>query len=171
MQVGANVFWAALGGGISTLIAVLSVEWLRRFLDRPLLKIELSPGFYSGGPEIDLKDPTQYGLYFVARNPHKVSVTVSAFGLAYKAKDLGSLEIPPRLSHPSPHEVAGGKSMEEWFPLPNLLSALREQGQKPSALKSVWFRSQSGKTFRSKIKASTIRAMERAFNAPTGCVG
>ena len=40
-----NVFWAAFGGaaaaGIITMIALLTAEWFRWFLDRPLVKVEL----------------------------------------------------------------------------------------------------------------------------------
>ncbi len=44
-----DVFWAAFGGavaaGLITLAALLTAEWFRWFLDRPLVKVEMTLGF------------------------------------------------------------------------------------------------------------------------------
>lgn len=79
-----DVFWAAFGGGaaagVFTLLALAFAEWLRRFLDRPLVKCELTVGLM-------LQDSqSTETVFFIARNPHSKSVTLSGCGLTYKQK-------------------------------------------------------------------------------------
>ena len=46
METGSSVFWAAFGGGaaagIFTLLAVVLTQWIRWYLDRPLIKVNVS---------------------------------------------------------------------------------------------------------------------------------
>lgn len=167
MDDGSPVFWAAFGGGfgggaaagIFTLIAVLLAEWLRWFIDRPLLKVSAHPGYLVQPLQ---RDETLY-VFLKATNPHAKSVTVSTFGFYVKSKGLETLYVMPQQGYRFPYEIKGGTSLSQWTPAPELLTQLRSMGRKPSDLKSVWFESSAGKVFRSRIDKKTISTLEKLF--------
>jgi hypothetical protein len=155
------VFWAAFGGaasaGLITLIAMLAAEWYRWFLDRPLVKVSASFSIIVG-------DDTLY-LSLDAKNPHTKPVTLAAFGLSFKRKEWGNLWVPP-VRYQFPYELGGGKSLTQWIPVQSLLPLLEKEGRAPSDLKWVWFRSSSGKLFRSKIQRKLIQSLEKKLSKP-----
>jgi hypothetical protein len=157
------VFWAAFGGaaaaGIFTLIAVIGGEWFRWFLDRPLVRVKLSIGYMVSGGQVE-KAPS---ILFEAINPHTKSVMLSTFGLSYRHPELGTLYVNPQIGYQFPYKLEGGTSLTQWTTMTDLLDILKEQGREPSELKWVWFKSSSGKPFRSKIHRKTIRSLEKAF--------
>jgi hypothetical protein len=160
------VFWAAFGGaaaaGIVTLFAMLAAEWYRWYLDRPLVRVSASLGFYVGA---DPPDHTLY-LFLEAKNPHTKPVTLSAFGLSFKRKEWGSEWVPPRRCYPFPYKLDGGESLTQWTPVQGLLASLEKQGRAPSDLKWVWFKSSSGKLFRNKIEGKVIQSLEEKLSKP-----
>ena len=166
-----DVFWAAFGGGaaagIVTLLVVVTAEWLRWYVDRPLLRVSArlgqiaTPGM-AGGVEMSGKL-----LFLEATNPHTRQVTVSSFGLSFKRKDLGLLWISPQHQYPLPYQIDGGKSLSQWTPVSGLLKGRREKGQRPDDLRWVWFRTQTGKEYRERIDPQVIRVLQQDFDAET----
>ena len=57
MDIASSVFWAAFGGGaaagIFTLVAVIVAEWIRWFMDRPLVKVNVGFGYVHNHPLFD----------------------------------------------------------------------------------------------------------------------
>ena len=163
MDNGISIFWAAFGGGaaagIFTLIAVVVAGWFRWFLDRPLLKVSMSFGYYVYADRVD---ETQH-IVLEGKNPHTKSVTVETLGFYYKSKELGKAQLIHGAGE-LPYEVQGGKSFSYNAPIQGLLDNLREHGQKPSDLKWVYMASSSGKVFRGKITSENMRGLEKAFH-------
>jgi len=156
------VFWAAFGGaaaaGLITLFAVLAAEWFRWFLDRPLIKVSASFSLIVG-------DDTLY-LSLEAKNPHTKPVTLAAFGLSFKRKEWGKVVVPPTSGYSWPYKLDGGESLTQWIPVQGLLTPLEKEGRAPSDLKWIWFRSSSGKLFRSKIQRKVIQSLEEKLSKP-----
>lgn len=154
-----DVFWAAFGGavaaGLITLIAVLIAEWFRWFLDRPLVKVEVDLGFIVG-------DTTRQ-VFYGASNPHSKPVTLSAFGLFFKHKEWGKLQVNPQMGYQFPYQLDGGKSLSQWSSMKQTLEALKKEKRTPRDLKWAWFRTSSGNLYRGKIKKRIIEELEKEF--------
>lgn len=109
-----NVFWAAFGGGaaagIITLSAVIIAEWFRWFLDRPLVKVEMSLGFIHTAGEIG----TERQVFLIARNPHTKPVVLSTFGFSYKQTKWGYLKLNPQAGYQFPYRLDGQDSISQW---------------------------------------------------------
>ena len=161
-----NMFWAAFGGaaaaGIFTLLAVLFAEWLRRFLDRPLLKVNMTFARIHNHPMF--KEGVRY-ICLEAKNPHSKPVTVETFGFDYKSKTKERFQVLPDGLYQFPYEVKGGQSISQLTTEESLFPALRKEGKKPSDLKGVWFQSSPGQVFRGKIPRVSMRVLEEAFQA------
>ena len=176
-----SVFWAAFGGaaaaGIFTLIAVMGAEWFRWYMDRPLLRVDARLGYMMQGPSNELlartggRQPDEgQQLFLEASNPHSKPVTVSNFGLQYRSKAKGALMIMPQLGYTFPYQVDGGKSLTQWTSVAALLDVLGENGNTPSDLKQVWFKSAPGKEYRRRIPSSVIQRLEE-LRSPQGTQG
>ncbi len=159
-----NVFWAAFAGaaaaGLITLIAVLTAEWFRWFLDRPLVKVEMTLGFRI------TPDGSGYNrrqVFLAASNPHTKPVTLSAFGLSFKRYKWGTLHVNPQIGYEFPYQLDGGKSLRQWSLMEDLLKTLKKDGRTPRDLKWAWFRASSGKLYRGKIKKWVIEELEKEF--------
>ncbi len=159
-----NVFWAAFGGaaaaGIITMIALLAAEWFRWFLDRPLVKVEMSLGFIHTAGKVS----NEQQVFYEARNTHTKPVVLSAFGLSYKKKELGKLQVTPQMGYQFPYKLEGQDSISQWASVDNLLITLYEAKRNPSDLKWVWFRASSGKLYQRKIKNWVIKELVQEFN-------
>lgn len=166
---GLNIFWAAFGGGaaagIFTLIALSVAEWLRWFIDRPLLKVSMTFAYAYNVPMF--KENIPY-ICLTARNPHSKSVVVSSFGFDYKSKPKQKIQIMSDGTCQFPYEVKGGQSISQMSRQENLFDALLKEGKKTSDLKRVWFQSESGKVFRGKIPGVSMHALEEAFKVYKG---
>lgn len=167
MDVTSSVFWAAFGGGaaagIFTLIAVIVAQWVRWFIDRPLVKVSMTFAQVFGHPLFDEK--TQY-ICLEAKNPHIKTVTLSTFGFYYKSQAHGKLQVMPDGTCQFPFELEGGKAISQRTSQENLFKALREGSRKPSDLKCVYFESSSGKIFLGKIPRVSMRVLNERFRAP-----
>lgn len=179
MSESSTVFWAAFGGaaaaGLLTLIAVLAAEWFRWFLDRPLVKVSLQLGNLVGVPSDNaisgaprfvyshFREDVPDHIFLDARNPHTKPVVLSNFGLRYKRKEWGKLQVNPQRGYQFPYKLDGGSWISQWSPLEQLFTALRKAERAPSDLKWVWFESSSGKLFCGKIEQKTIQALEEEF--------
>lgn len=154
-----DVFWAAFGGGaaagVFTLLALAFAEWLRRFLDRPLVKCELTVGLM-------LQDSqSTETVFFIARNPHSKSVTLSGCGLTYKRKEWGILTVSP---HWFPHQLDRGKSFTARVPTEELLDTSRNSGRAPADIKEIYFNTESDGQFRNKVAKGYIKQFEKKFD-------
>lgn len=164
-----DVFWAAFGGaaaaGLATLIALLAAEWFKWFLDRPLLKVEISLGHLIAYGDTD---PKVRQVFLEASNPHSKPVTISTFGLFYKRYKWGTLYVTPQIGYQFPYQLDGGKLLGQWTSLEELLKAIKKAGRTPRDLKWVWFKASSGKTYRGKIKKWIIKELEEEFQKMNG---
>lgn len=167
MTEASNIFWAAFGGGAAAGAVIGVIELLRWLNSRPLLKVEVKLGEIVGTfPNLySLKGPLEQASYifFEARNPHHVPVWISSFGLDYRRPKGKRITMLPQVGYQFPYEVVGGKELVQWKPIEEFLSKLRQIGEKPSALKWVWFQASSGKVFRGKIAPKVIISLEKAF--------
>lgn len=170
MSGASNIFWAAFGGGAAAGAVIGIIELIRWVSSRPLLKVTVQLGEIFGTfPNVySLKgSPTQASyIFFEARNPHPLPVTVSSFGLNYKRTKGYKITILPQVGYKFPYEVEGGKELVQWKSVEDFLSELRSYRERPSNLKWVWFRATSGKVFRGKIDPEIIIALEKAFQTP-----
>jgi hypothetical protein len=159
-----NVFWAAFGGaaaaGLITLIALLTAEWFRWFLDRPLVKVEMTLGFLIN-PDGSRDKSRQ--VFLEASNPHSKPVTLSTFGLFFKRKEWGKIQVMPQMGYQFPYQLDGGKSLSQWSDMQDLLKTLKKDGRTPRDLKWAWFRASSDKLYRGKIKKWVIKELEKEF--------
>jgi len=159
-----DVFWAAFAGaaaaGLITLIAILTAEWFRWFLDRPLVKVEMTLGFLIT-PDGSRDESRQ--VFLEASNPHSKPVTLSAFGLIFKRKEWGKIQVMPQMGYPFPYQLDGGKSLSQWSSVQQLLETLKKDERTPRDFKWVYFAASSGKLYRSKIKKWVIEALEKEF--------
>lgn len=160
-----DVFWAAFGGaaaaGLVTLIALLTAEWFRWFIDRPLVIVKMRLGLIitSDGSV----DKTRQ-IFLEASNPHTKPVTLSTFGLSYKYRKWGTLYVNPQIGYTFPFQLDGGKSLSQRTLLQELLKTLKKAEKTPRDLKWVWFRASSGKLYRSKIERGIIEELEEEFS-------
>jgi len=158
-----NVFWAAFGGaaaaGIITMIALLTAEWCRWFLDRPLVKVEINLGFIHTAGEIS----NERQVFYEARNIHTKPVVLSTFGLSYKKKELGKLQATPQMGYQFPYKLEGQDSISQWARVDDLIGTLYKAKERPNDLKWVWFRALSGKLYRSKIEKWIIKELEKEY--------
>jgi hypothetical protein len=155
-----NVFWAALGAAIGGGFVALVVEWIRWFIDRPLIRCSVHLGFIHNQL---IQDDTRY-IFYEAANPHLKPVTLSAFGLLFKRKKWGKFQVMPQHPYAFPYELAGGKSFNQWSAVSELIKTLKNEGRVPSDLKWVYFHSSSGKTYRGKIEKWLIKELEKEYN-------
>jgi len=164
-----DVFWAAFAGaaaaGLITLIAVLTAEWFRWFLDRPLVKVEMTLGFIIN-PK-GSKDRSRQVL-LEASNPHSKAVTLASFGLIFKRKEWGKVQVMPQMGYQFPYQLDGGKSLLQWTLMQELLKTLKKQERTPRDLKWAFFRASSGKLYRGKIKKWVIEELEEELNHANG---
>lgn len=160
----ANIFWAAFGGaaaaGVLTLIAVLAAEWFRWFLDRPLIKAQISFGFIHHQV---IKDNTWY-VFLEARNPHSKLVVLSTFGFYYRREEWGSLQVMPQAGFDFPYALEGGRALTQYTPIFDLANKLKETGRKPSDLKWIYFSSSAGKVFKNKISHKKIEVLQKVYD-------
>jgi hypothetical protein len=157
-----EVFWAAFGGaaaaGLITLIAVITAEWFRWFLDRPLIKVKMSWGvlvMQDGSVDENRQ------VILTAANTHNKPVTIESFGLTFKRKQWGSMLLAPQANCQLPYQLDGGKSLTQWSEIKQILSALKSEERVPRDLKSAYFAASSGKTYEGKIKKYIIRTLEK----------
>ena len=144
-----NVFWAAFGGGaaagIFTLITIGFVEWLKWYLDRPLIRVKVAWAIIFDEAE------NQKRISISAINPHTKSVTLSRVGFLLKGtKGLQILKPDPSWIK-LPLDVMGGKSYTAYFSGDELLSALHENGYESSDLRYAFFEAQSGKMYKTRL--------------------
>lgn len=167
-----NVFWAAFGGGAAaallTLVALITVEWFKWFLDRPLVKVNISLGFLFGTTYLLTYDPSKGKgrnrlVFFEASNPHTKPVTISGFGLYYKRSKWGALHVMPQAGYQFPYQLDGGKILPQWSDMQDILEAVKKDGRTPRDLKWAWFRASSGKLYRGKIEEWVIEEFEKEF--------
>lgn len=155
-----STFWAAFGGGASaglfTLVALLTVEAVRSFLNRPLLKIETRVASIVSA--VSASDPQ---LFVTARNPRTRSVTVTNVGFEYP--DGGGFMFLPPMEVQLPREIPGDGSFDIWLPLANVVKQFTEDGRPASDLKWVQFHSATGKTYRRKVEPVTISRLKQAI--------
>lgn len=157
-----NIFWAAFGGaaaaGLITLVALLTAEWFKWFLDRPLVKVKISLGL------LITPDDSQSRIrqvFLEASNPHSRPVTLSTFGLLYKCKKWGKLQVTPQMSHQFPYQLDGGKSLPQWTSVKQLLAILKKEKRTPKDLKWAYFQASSGKLYRGRIEKWVIEELEK----------
>lgn len=154
------VFLAAFGGGLAGAAALLIVEWVRRFWDRPRLEVKASLRTIIGDEQ------TQ--VFIEAINPSDKPVTVTGFGLQLESGEAPVLWLPPQPGYPFPFTIDGGKSYTQWFTLNNLLSHLRETGHTPADLKFAWFRTQTDRIYRKRLPKKLIRVLSKEFRRQAG---
>jgi hypothetical protein len=160
-----SIFWAAFGGGaaagIFTLLAVLLTEWIRWFIDRPLVRVNVSFVRFNMDDSLFSKDKLYIGLE--AKNPHTKTIILSTFGFFYKSKADGKLQTMPDGLHQFPYVLEAGKAISQFSDEENLFKVLKETDKKPTDLKYAYFTSSAGKTFCGKIPRVTMQTLEKHF--------
>jgi hypothetical protein len=159
-----EIFWAAFGGGLGGGLAVAFVEVYRWYVDRPLVKCKVNWGIRKSAGTGD--QHPKY-IFFEAINPHTKTVTLSAFGLLYKEKDWGKIDVNPEAGYNFPYDLEGGKSLSQGLAMEYLLEVLRQSDRAPKDLKWGYFEAESGKTYRGKIPKWVIEKLEKEFDKPT----
>ena len=162
-----DVFWAAFGGaaaaGLITLIALLTAEWFRWFLDRPLVRVKVLWAYHLGTPSTDIEKE----IAIEAINPHSKPVTLSGYGFTLKDTKAEALVVTEHRPHPLPFELRGGKSFTEHIAIEDIVASLNRAGRNPTDLERAWFTASSGKVFySSKLRKDFIQALEAEIPLP-----
>lgn len=157
-----DLFWAAFGGGaaagVFVILAVAIGEWVRWFLDRPLVRLEVRLGFVFGDAA------GVHYVFFEASNPHSRPVILQGVGLTYKREREATISIlPAELSKLFPYQLDGGRLLIQKIPVQELIDGLKQVDRRPSDLTGVWFRSRTGKFFSGRIKKEVIEQLEAEY--------
>lgn len=166
------VFWGAFGGGAAaglfTLLAVGVAEWLRWFVNRPLLKVravvgdvESTTGHMASSGALGVGSRK---IFLIAANPHTVPLNVSTFGLSYRSKKWGTMVVRPLVGYDFPHQILSGTNLIQWVDVPRVLQELRSRNRNPKDLKYAWFTSSTHKIFRGRLTKETIRLIQTEYD-------
>lgn len=159
MQPDTSMFLAAFGGGAAAGVVILGIELIRRYWERPLVKVTVGVGL-SMGEDDGSKDAQ---LVLEASNVHGQPVTLVNCGLMLST---GHRVVLPRAQMSDfPIELGLQKPAIKTVSVEQLLGRLEVWSCVPADVRYAYFTSSTGHVFRSKIGKDIVAALER------GCGG
>ncbi len=155
MTVEQGVFFAAFGGGVAAGIVILGIEMIRRYWERPLVRVTVSVAV-SMSEDSDARD-----VYLVleAANVHGQPVTLVSCGLILST---GHRVLLPRSQMADfPIELGLQRPVVKTIPAEQLLGRLEVWGCVPDDVKYAYFVSATGSMFKTKVTTDVITALSR----------
>lgn len=155
MQPDTSMFLAAFGGGVAAGVVVLGIELIRRYWERPLVKVTVGVGL-SMGEEQEAKDAQ---LVLEASNVHGQPVTLVDCGLILST---GHRVVLPRSQRSDfPLELGLQKPVIKTVSVEQLLGRLEVWGCVPADVRCAYFTSSTGRVFKTKLGKDIVAALER----------
>ena len=155
MQPDTGMFLAAFGGGAAAGAVVLGIELIRRYWERPLVKVTVGVGL-SMGEEQEAKDAQ---LVLEASNVHGQPVTLVDCGLILST---GHRVVLPRSQRSDfPLELGLQKPVIKAVSVEQLLGRLEVWGCVPADVRCAYFTSSTGRVFKTKLGRDIVAALER----------
>jgi hypothetical protein len=145
MQIDQGVFFAAFGGGAAAGVVILGIELIRRYWERPLVKVTVGVGL-SVAEDRDAKDAE---LVLEASNVHGQPVTLVSCGLVLST---GHRVLLPRSQVADlPMELGLQRPVVKTVSVEQLLSRLEVWGCVPDDVQYAYFTSSTGRVFRTRL--------------------
>ncbi|MCK5212737.1 MAG: hypothetical protein KAQ74_02340 [Dehalococcoidia bacterium] len=155
MQPDTTMFLAAFGGGAAAGVVILGIELIRRYWERPLVKVTVGVGL-SMGEDDESRDAQ---LVLDASNVHGQPVTLVNCGLILST---GHRVVLPRTQMSDfPIELGLQKPAIKTVSVERLLGRLEVWGCVPADVRYAYFTSSTGHVFKSKIGRDIVAALER----------
>ena len=152
-----GVFLAAFGGGIAAGIVILGIEMIRRYWERPLVRVNVGVAL-SMAEDSDARD-----VYLVleASNVHGQPVTLVSCGLILST---GHRVLLPRSQMADfPIELGLQRPVVKTIPAEQLLGRLEVWGCVPDDVKYAYFVSATGRMFRTRVAQDVTTALGREY--------
>jgi hypothetical protein len=157
MQIDQGVFFAAFGGGAAAGVVILGIELIRRYWERPLVKVTVGVGL-SVAEDRDAKDAE---LVLEASNVHGQPVTLVSCGLVLST---GHRVLLPRSQVADlPMELGLQRPVVKTVSVEQLLSRLEVWGCVPEDVQYAYFTSSTGHVFRTRLGKDIIAALSRGW--------
>ncbi len=158
MQPDTSMFLAAFGGGVAAGVVVLGIELIRRYWERPLVKVTVGVGL-SMGEGLEAKEAQ---LVLEASNVHGQPVTLVDCGLILST---GHRVVLPRSQRSDfPLELGLQKPVIKTVSVEQLLGRLEVWGCVPTDVHCAYFTSSTGRAFKTKLGKDIVAALEREWS-------
>jgi hypothetical protein len=155
MQLDQGVFLAAFGGGAAAGLVILGIELIRRYWERPLVKVTVGVGL-SMGEEDEARDAQ---LVLEAANVHGQPVTLVSCGLILST---GHRVVLPRSQMQDfPIELGLQRPVVKSVSVEQLLGRLDVWGCVPDDVRFAYFSASTGRVFKTKLGRDIIAALSR----------
>jgi len=167
MQLDQGVFLAAFGGGVAAGIVVLGIELIRRYWERPLVKVTVGVGL-SMAEEPEARDAQ---LVLEAANVHGQPVTLVSCGLILST---GHRVVLPRSQmNEFPVELGLQRPVVKTVSVEQLLNRLEVWNCVPDDVRFAYFTSSTGRVFKIRLSRDIVSALSRGCDgaqpAPDSC--
>lgn len=155
MSIEQGVFFAAFGGGVAAGMVILGIEMIRRYWERPLVRVTVSVAL-SMSEDSDARD-----VYLVleASNVHGQPVTLVSCGLILSTGHRVLLPRPQMADFPI--ELGLQRPVVKTIPAEQLLGRLEVWGCVPDDVKYAYFVSATGSMFKTKVTSDVTTALSR----------
>jgi hypothetical protein len=155
MQLDQGVFLAAFGGGAAAGVVILGIELIRRYWERPLVKVTVGVGL-SMGEEDEARDAQ---LVLEAANVHGQPVTLVSCGLILST---GHRVVLPRSQmRDFPIELGLQRPVVKSVSVEQLLGRLDVWNCVPDDVRFAYFSSSTGRVFKTRLGRDIIAALSR----------
>ena len=155
MQLDQGVFLAAFGGGAAAGLVILGIELIRRYWERPLVKVTVGVGL-SMGEEDEARDAQ---LVLEAANVHGQPVTLVSCGLILST---GHRVVLPRSQmRDFPIELGLQRPVVKSVSVEQLLGRLDVWNCVPDDVRFAYFSSSTGRVFKTRLGRDIIAALSR----------
>ncbi len=155
MQLDQGIFLAAFGGGVAAGVIVLGVELIRRYWERPLVKVSVGVGL-SMADDAESRDAQ---LVLEAANVHGQPVTLVSCGLILST---GHRVVLPRSQMSEfPLELGLQRPVVKSVSVEQLLNRLEVWSCTPEDVRYAYFTSSTGRMFKTKLSRDIIAALSR----------
>ncbi len=159
MQLDQGLFLAAFGGGVVAGLVVLGIELIRRYWERPLVKVTVGVGL-SMSDDPDARDAQ---LVLEAANVHGQPVTLVSCGLILST---GHRVVLPRSQMSEfPTELGLQRPVVKTVSVEQLLGRLEVWGCVPSDVRFAYFTSSTGRMFKTRLSKDIIAALSRGCDS------
>ena len=155
MQLDQGVFLAAFGGGAAAGLVILGIELIRRYWERPLVKVTVGVGL-SMGEEEEAQDAQ---LVLEAANVHGQPVTLVSCGLILST---GHRVVLPRSQmRDFPIELGLQRPVVKSVSVEQLLGRLDVWNCVPDDVRFAYFSASTGRVFKTRLGRDIIAALGR----------
>lgn len=162
MQLDQGIFLAAFGGGVAAGVVVLGIELIRRYWERPLVKVSVGVGL-SMADDSESRDAQ---LVLEAANVHGQPVTLVSCGLILST---GHRVVLPRSQMSEfPLELGLQRPVVKSVSVQQLLNRLEVWSCTPEDVRYAYFTSSTGRMFKTKISQDIIAALSRGCDYAEG---